>query len=279
MENASDNHTLYLMGGLGNNLFQLNFATNLRDAGNTVLIDTTLLSKNSLRARIRGWSAHDSKQDLKSLGLLGDIQQVERAIIFSGLGIASKFFRAQIAGVKYYGRHAPAVDTCTARHLFGYFHLNNTPNRNFLELLRSRATEYVAARPDLQATLNHAKDKSLPVVHVRGGDFAKNSQLMMQSDYYSKALEACESVLLVTDDVATAEKVLIGKKKILPSTQSSIDHFIILALAEKKVLANSTFSWWAAEIGGSCQMIIEPRTFYVNQNWNPITLIPNRIRL
>ena len=126
-------------------------------------------------------------------------------------------------------------------------------------------------------------------VHVRRGDLLKkcNRMFAVQSPaYYERAARlvaertGAERFFVFTDDPAwvRAEVRLPGATTLVsgPEGGSATDDFRLMALAAHVVMANSTFSWWAAwlaERPGSC--IVAPEAWAAAGGHQP-GLIPAR---
>jgi hypothetical protein len=102
-------------------------------------------------------------------------------------------------------------------------------------------------------------------VHIRLGDYLKESETnavhgTCSVQYYLNALEAvaercdCNSVKVVSDDIAAAKKIFdvyeLSLKYDLEflENQTEIDDLAVLTRASGVVMSNSTFSWWGAYI-------------------------------
>lgn len=126
-------------------------------------------------------------------------------------------------------------------------------------------------------------------VHVRRGDLLKkrNRVFAVQSPrYYEEAARlvaeqtGAEQFYVFTDDPAwaRAEVRLPGHTTLVsgPEGGSAVDDFRLMARARHIVMANSTFSWWAAWLGerpGSC--IIAPAA-WSSDGGRQAELIPSR---
>lgn len=73
----------------------------------------------------------------------------------------------------------------------------------------------------------------------------------LDAEYYRKAVKCFKKkpVLIVTDNIEVAKSVL-GEKYFYTSNSPIVD-FYILATAKELIMANSTFSWWAAYLSGA----------------------------
>lgn len=126
-------------------------------------------------------------------------------------------------------------------------------------------------------------------VHVRRGDLLKkrNRMFAVQSpQYYEQAARlvaertGADRFYMFTDDPAwaRAEIRLPGRTTLVsgPEGGSAVDDFRLMARARHIVIANSTFSWWAAWLGerpGSC--IVAPAAWNCGGGRQP-ELLPSR---
>jgi hypothetical protein len=115
-------------------------------------------------------------------------------------------------------------------------------------------------------------------IHFRGGDYFKHPRFSsLGKSYYSAALQYIPSnatKFVITNDYTAASKVFTGYKNlyILPSN-STLDNFKIMAQAQYKIIANSTFSWWASWFTKG--YTIAPKTWLTTQsNLLPIQQAP-----
>jgi hypothetical protein len=144
--------------------------------------------------------------------------------------------------------------------LFGYF---QTP-RYFADIepslreeLRTEGLGLEAGREELAAKL---RAPGSVAVHVRRGDYAGNTRLdVCGMDYYSEAMRRLRETLpdprfyIFSDDPAwcasrfTADDVVITTGG--SSRQSPLVDLHLMNLAQHHVIANSSYSWWAAWLG------------------------------
>ena len=101
------------------------------------------------------------------------------------------------------------------------------------------------------------------MIHVRRGDYRQNSQWgLLGADYYRDALEAVgydwqRQIWVFSDEPATALE-LIGEvvpsqnlTPIVPPRRSpAAESLVLMSRASTLITANSTMSWWAAQMGG-----------------------------
>lgn len=265
---------IYLMGGLGNVLFQINYAHNLKDHGFDVVLNVYLLRENFITKNVLGWSSHDTLSSLHALDLISSFKVEERPSIYFIFGFLSKFFRNRIFNCQYFGLISPDFKILKATHLFGYFHIKNPINSRFVTMVK-RAIEKKLHHPDLRrAKENLMKIGNSWVIHIRGGDYKLDQNFTLDINYYIEATNNKTDFYIVTNDRKYSKEVMsnLNLKFHFVSSSNALEDFIILVMSDKKILANSTFSWWAAEFGNSDSLVIQREPFYNHVEWNPMTL-------
>lgn len=123
-------------------------------------------------------------------------------------------------------------------------------------------------------------------IHIRRGDFvtskaASNVFKIIHFEYYRAAVKkfSANTMFLVFGD--DSELTTAFAKEIngidIPSLGLSLkEDFMLMALCDHYIIANSTFSWWAAYLGHSDhKRVISPRHWYVDfqrSESNPLLL-------
>ena len=110
-------------------------------------------------------------------------------------------------------------------------------------------------------------------IHIRRTDYLKSGSIheVLDISYYSKAIEYIKSkinnpiIYIFSDDKEFIEKIFsTNETKILNHSFEDKDFFDFLAISrcQHHIIANSTFSWWAA---------------FLNTNKEGITIAPSKI--
>ena len=114
------------------------------------------------------------------------------------------------------------------------------------------------------------KNEDTVSIHVRRGDFVKLFWDISKSDYYRKAIQMIKErvehpvYLIFSDDIAwVKENMSIDGEKIYISEMGFEDYeeLILMKYCRHNIIANSTFSYWAA---------------YLNENPDKIVICPGR---
>lgn len=134
------------------------------------------------------------------------------------------------------------------------------------------------------------KGEKVLAIHYRLGDYITwgdettgGINMSLPESYYLNALQEIKNlgeykILLVTDDIENAATKLPGIKNKLVISDSEIMDFQILMHADKLVISNSSFSWWAAYLNKKNAEVFAPQNwlgFKVNKEM-PSNAIPSK---
>ena len=111
--------------------------------------------------------------------------------------------------------------------------------------------------------LNINSNDNMVGIHVRGTDYLNHSTLVnLSNQYYTLAIEKiCQKIeepkfLVISDDLNYARKVLPKIKYTEFKGETAIQDFIAFKKCSHQIIANSTFSWWAAQLNKNINKII-----------------------
>lgn len=229
------------MGGLGNQLFQVNYGYQLMKLGYDIRFVDNLTKKSFLTKRVLSWNIHPY--------VLNDIVKVETHT-------ESNLIPVLFAKVNIFNQWSNYMDcqiySDLPKNIFGYFQCKNfQENVYFNEDIHS----------SLLATSVRSQIKI--AVHLRFGDAPNLSRNMK---YYTKALKnlSDSKVCVCTDDQVFAKKFLQENNfnNYFFSNGSLMDDFKILANAEIVISAPSTFSFWAVKLSKVISEVYLPKEFY-----------------
>ena len=103
-------------------------------------------------------------------------------------------------------------------------------------------------------------------VHIRRGDYVaiQNYHPLQTVDYYMNGLDALKSeqkrdVLIISDDINWCMENLKGDRIKYFSSSPSLD-MCVMSMCSGHVIANSSFSWWAAWLSGN--PTVAPKTWF-----------------
>ena len=137
----------------------------------------------------------------------------------------------------------------------------------------------------LQNEINEVKPIA---IHVRRGDYKNPSSPvgLLSRAYYKNAIEIVNSKYeksnfwIFSDDIADSQKLLDG---LIPKNSNWVsppngsdpaESLILMSLSKVIIIANSSFSWWAAKTGMEKELVIAPNPWFKSLE-SPSYLIPN----
>ena len=126
------------------------------------------------------------------------------------------------------------------------------------------------------------------VIHVRRGDYKNpNSPVgLLSRSYYQDTIGVVNNKYgnrnfwIFSDDIADSQKLLDG---LIPKNSNWVsppngsdpaESLILMSLPKVIIIANSSFSWWAAKTGMEKELVIAPNPWFKSLE-SPTYLIPN----
>ncbi|MER5139605.1 MULTISPECIES: alpha-1,2-fucosyltransferase [Enterobacterales] len=243
---------IFLSGGLGNNLFQIAYGEYLNQNGYHVCYNTYLTQKNIV-TKFLGWSIH--KNEITSKLLMSKTRS-DKLNVIDIIFLAYTLFKKKI---KHDNLHStPEVPT---ERYFGYATQGNHLNKKIFSILANKINMIFHEKI--------SKEKKGTVLHIRRGDFSKDCSLA--DEYYINSLEKMkikDEVIIVTDTpkIMGHVKKYISENARLSNGKSMLDDFFVILNAEKVIMSNSTYCYWAC-ILGNVKQVTFPNRISKNKNW------------
>jgi hypothetical protein len=272
--------TVQLVGGLGNQLFGY-FAA--RHFESTLGIDSSYET-----SKIRGTlNAHGVQIDSLNLpGVFVDHSQslgkfpfalaeavyaiAARSPFFSR--IVPRRFRSYTSKViGYDSEFTPKPESLFVRGYFQSWRYSQhlTPDQIQKIDIRNPSEWYTE-------TLAKVREVKPIVIHVRRGDYMNSAEEwgLLGPDYYRPALASLVSMVgsrpvwIFSDDIAAAKLMLAdvapsGSEFVEPPAHTNpAESLLLMTHATGIVIANSTFSWWAARLGKNNGPVIAPSPWF-----------------
>lgn len=239
---------IFLFGGFGNNLSQINFGKSLEKNGFNIEFDDTLAERN-IFTRILGWSVHDSTY--KNLNLnIKKTNIFSKILIFSTLALCV-ITNKSISKVFYEGKDnldkIPPSRLKNYSYIFGYF---QSP------LLLEQGICIGNLFPPIGKTLNQI------AIHIRGGDFLEKDKL--DEKYYIRSIKKLKnanlSYKIFTNDILLSKKILKESKIKNFSFSENNAYADFNEIRQSKIIisGNSTFSIWSSMLSNA-DMIFIPK--------------------
>lgn len=236
--------TAYLMGGLGNQMFQVAAAF-------------VLALKNKAKCVIP--SGPDQRMTRKT---------AYTHTIFSRIPVLNVplQFLAYNEPCHCYSPLPENIDCSKNVVLCGYY---QSP-KYFLEY-DEQIRELFAPTPEIEAVITEKKwnfENSL-AIHVRRGDYLQlsNTHPPLPIQWYQRALETVgskfETVYIFSDDIAWCRGQSIFQE-LNPIYVQEPDYISlhIMSKCSAHIIANSTFSWWGAYLARETRKVVYPRQWF-----------------
>lgn len=276
------------MGGLGNQMFQYAAGRSLAYRLNCpLLLDIFFLKDRTYR---KDFSYRDFSLDIFDLkaDILTDIELIRNGLVLEGYTpkhFISKLMRL-ISGFKIYVEEDSSfynfeVNTIKRRtYLIGYFQCEKY-FENVTDIIRQdfsfpKTLSFVNER--LAKKILHEDSIS---IHIRRGDYVKNKTVnalfgVCNLEYYYKAIEMITNVVknpifyVFSDDLQWAEanlKIDYDTVFVKGNTaETSFEDMRLMSLCKHNIIANSSFSWWAAWLNNNeSKMVIAPKMWFANK--------------
>lgn len=250
-------------GGLGNQMFQYAIAKSVAiKYKKSFKLDLSDISPNS-----------PFKYRLNMFNIKGvsacqhDINKMKGKNNFVG-----KILRKFLGNVLYpfYHKEAertifdPSVFSNSDVYLDGYWQ-----NEAYFLDIRASLLDDFSLKSDVS---NNAKKYLEPItinnsvsLHVRRGDYSKHPEIgIMDIEYYKKAVEyICKKIdkpvfYIFSNDINWCESnfTFIENKVFINDTENEIDDMFLMKNCSHNIVANSSFSWWAAWLNTNKQKTI-----------------------
>ena len=116
--------------------------------------------------------------------------------------------------------------------------------------------------PNIKLLRDLKLDKEICVINFRGGDYKEIPDVYLDINYWNNSISYIKKInsniqfIVVTDDI-TAAKMFFPEFPVEHFTVA--DDFLIISQAKYLIIANSTFSWWAAWLNTSSKIVIAPK--------------------
>ncbi len=258
---------IYLMGGLGNNIFQV-LAT--LDSERKPIY-SSFLQRSNVITRFLGWTIHENViEQLFDL----EVAKPRRFCLSESLDVLllsySKILGCEVLSRNYMNRTPDLKEILYSAKLGGYMHPLSREQFNFLS----------SKRDFLKASLERIDQIG---VHIRRGDLGDNAALgLLERETLNNVVkkEASYSgypVVVYTNDKSWCERNLTFDYEFsqsLSSLNPVVSDFIGLASSATLICSNSTFSYTAAMLGCN-ERVLAPSPFfksesiYVPDEWFP----------
>lgn len=282
-----------LAGGLGNQLFQYTAGLYYGMAtGNAVAFDTSVIDRKSNH---QGKITESFVLPGKFINLDEKSSSARRILTKVASHVTKRFPTfSELLGIQrsaYFsrvvGHDKDILNVPAGSFVRGYF-------QTYLYLVELRDRQVwpgLTLRNPSNWYLEQAKrlsNGSAHAVHLRRGDYVSVGQAygLLSASYYSSVLAQLPNDsrgsdwLLFSDDLKEAEKLKIACEGLCdaevispPEGSDPAESLMLLSLCSTKIIANSTFSFWAGAAGLDSAIVVAPLPWYRSLS-DPEDLIP-----
>ncbi len=280
-----------LKGGLGNQLFQYATARHLAHLNNSELfLDTSYFE---FKADRPAWKyelgAFNIKAEIAEEQLLKDFHAGKYSGTEKLISKIVPFHKYKKYKYEGFGYNEQVLELKGNYYLSGYFqsHKYFKPITDILKEELTLKEEYI---PKANEWLDDMKNKLSVAVHIRRCDYIRNLSSMeahglCSKDYYAKTIEFVKRELgeevhffLFTDDAEWVKREMEWDiNSTMVQGKSILSDFYMMSNCKHNIIANSTFSWWAAWLNPNPdKMIIVPKHWDNNIKTEEIDLCPTK---
>ncbi len=285
---------MQLLGGLGNQLFQYSMgrAVALR-LGTDLKLDIRALQKSSLR--------HYSLYHLNISADVATAQDLNRVIgagpprwrrsLLTLLQHGKPYFRRRTVHEKQEFVYDPNLGRLPRNvYLVGYWQ-----NQRYFCSIRKQLRQELSLKrpltPSSRDFLRRIRSTDSVSLHVRRGDYASSAETyqthgLCSKAYYTRAvatisqLTAYPHFFVFSDEVDWVRRNLVLDSPTTYVSSRSGDHehedFWLMSQCKHHIIANSTFSWWAAWLHDDGQKaVIAPKKWIRADGFDTRGLVPS----
>jgi hypothetical protein len=270
---------LYLWGGIGNVLYQVNFALYLIHLGYEVEVSAIMISEKGFLARVN--KHHKGTLDffLKLEERL-DIRLVVRfrPDFRDVIGLVCKKLSLNLLGFKSFDHVTPNRNAIEGAYLIiGYFQ-----GLQWRSNLLSKAVEGLITPEFIELHQNILCNNDSLVVHLRFGDKENDEDFFLDIRLIERLYRQYKRVSLISDNPKRVDMYIeslgnSGSNVINYCSISIVEDFLKLYMATNVALSRSSFSWWAAELSPNNLKIYEPCPFYSHLKFTPFSVKKNKV--
>ena len=167
-----------------------------------------------------------------------------------------------------YSEIAPTKKWSEGLEIFGYFQSSKYFHdfKNEISKLFHFSKERVDRVCDF--VNNIGNDNNITSVHVRRGDYLNNPGYhpTCSVDYYKKSMDIIgdnnTKFIFVSDDIEWCKDNFKAKNIYYSPFKNEIDDLCLLVQSNNHIIANSSFSWWGAYLCPHNNKVIAPRIWF-----------------
>ena len=272
-----------MMGGIGDQVFQISFANFLKKKINyDVYLDITfydnILNYNKFKFRLKNLAKKNDfkltknvfKINYKYLSYLRVLDVLKLNFIIPS--IYKLFFKTNIEKFIYeYWKEDKNFEISENSYYYGYWH-----NLKYVKPLKKKINNNLInhhnKKNKIQKFIKYKINRKTVCIHIRGGDFAKNSSHnVLDKKYYNDSINFFQKKLtnpnfhIFTNDIKFAKSILKKQSRnlrfeyIKSLNLSDIEEFSLFTKYKFAIIANSTFSLLSTYLSYFRKISIAPK--------------------
>jgi hypothetical protein len=269
MKKRRQSKSFLMAGGLGNQLFILTAGSyySLKNRENVIFDLSSYTNRNKPHAsdiRLLSPDVIFQYRPYRWIVKAG-LEQVLKRALFST-------YRSSSVG------YDPALEgQVLENEIFGFFqtfkYLEQPEVRNLIDSLCLSSTSEWFGK-----CLSDMQELNTISVHIRRGDYMnlQDSFGILSSDYYNSAIKFTlensstkyDRVLVFSDDFVLAKKLFSNVEVSLPVQFAESpenlpeETLFLMSKSDALVISNSSFSWWAAQLGNKSKFVVRPSKWF-----------------
>lgn len=236
----------YLMGGLGNQLFQI--ATGL-----SLAIDNGV----------------DFKVDIDNGLFTQKPASTYKDIFYSKLNLGDVSIENKYNEPQFNYNKIPYSENI---HLYGYFQSEKYFKHNRYQIIKT--FENTALKRYLNIMYAEKLINSV-AIHIRRGDYMniQNIHPIQSIEYYKYCIEQLESkasidnILVFSDDIEWCKANFDDERITFISGFLDYQDLVLMSMTEHNIIANSSFSWWGAWLNTNPNQIVYAPKMWFGQDF------------
>lgn len=271
----------WLAGGLGNQMFQYAFGR-----------AQSIAARRRLRLDLSFFRGSRERRYE-----LGDLQVRARPLGSLGQALVDRFTAPRyerwkrlfpITELRESSFHGALPTSARPLYLRGYWQ-GEAFFRTAAAEIRAEFVSRTAPGPEAQELSLQIDAAQSVSVHVRRGDYVTNPLYReihgpLALDYYESAVHAIEqriprpAFFVFSDDIdwVRANAAFPPNTVYWDRGHSAVEDLVLMSRCQHHIIANSTFSWWAAWLDASpAKVVVAPRRWYAQADREPPDLIPS----
>lgn len=268
-----------IFGGLGNQMFQYALARSLQIKGKDVRIDTTLVMDRTYRKDFTYRNFELDKFSIKCKkakkrevhkyvpNLWGNTPKLYKKMY----GLKRFLFKRKLYLETFPYRYDPEIFELQNAYLMGYFQ----NERYFIDCRKELLEDFIPVEEfseEAEFILSKIQNVDYSCsIHIRRGDYVTNAQVNQKHgvcsvEYYQRAINLLEQrnnkliYFVFSDDSDWVKKCAIfqSSKFVIIDNKNHPDYedLLLMSKCDYQIIANSTFSWWAAWLNTNPEKIV-----------------------